>query len=150
MAKSDSVLFDILTSGHVHKFWLFCRAPSERPKTLWLDTKNDQYSHQSRIQTLKKIDVKGWKKERCLQRHDLDKDIREPQIDVKIKKIIWGFMRFCNKTVSSEENNVLKYWNTPVKSEYVDGPVTFRRCEKIFSLTLLYKRTPVRVKRKYW
>ena len=26
------------------------------------------------------------KKERCLQRHDLDKDFREPQIDVKIKK----------------------------------------------------------------
>lgn len=29
-------------------------------------------------------------------------------------------MRFCNKIVFLEENNVLKYWNVLVKSEYVD------------------------------
>lgn len=75
LAKSDSVLHYILTSGNVHTFGLFFRALAERHRKfdwtltkidthikLLLDTNKDQYSHQVRIQTLKKIDVKGRKK----------------------------------------------------------------------------------------
>lgn len=62
LAKSDSVLHYILTSGNVHTFGLFFRALAERHIKLLLDTNKDQYSHQVRIQTLKKIDVKGRKK----------------------------------------------------------------------------------------